>query len=70
MAKVVLYVDRETGEKESLESAIRRFKKKVLSDNILYECRRREYFVPKPLARKLKSIEAKKRQKKNYKPKY
>ena len=70
MAKVYARTDRETGEKEDITSLLRRFKKKVMEDQILYECKRREYFVPKPLARKLKAIEAKKRQKKNYKPKY
>lgn len=70
MAKVVLYRDKETGQPEDITSALRRFKRKVLDDQILYECKRREYFLPKSLRRKMKSIEAKKRQKKNYKPKY
>jgi len=70
MAKVYAYTDRNTGEKESVESLMKRFKKKVTEDRILYECKRREYFVPKSLKRKLKGIEAKKRLTKNYKPKY
>ena len=70
MAKVYTRVNRETGEKEDITSLLRRFKKKVMEDQILYECKRREYFVNKSLKRKLKSVEAKKRQKKNYKPKY
>lgn len=70
MAKVYARVNRETGEKEDITSLLRRFKKKVMEDQILYECKRREYFVNKSLKRKLKSVEAKKRQKKNYKPKY
>ncbi len=70
MAKVIAYRNRETGELEDITSLIRRFKKKVLDDQILYECKRRECFIPKSLKKKLKSIEAKKRQKKNYKPKY
>lgn len=70
MAKVVAYVDRTTGEKESAESMLRRFKKQVLNDQILYEVKRREYFMNPALKRKMKSIEAQKRQKKNYKPKF
>lgn len=70
MAKVVAYVSRETGEKEPVDSLIRRFKKQVLNDNILYECKRREFFMKPALKRKMKAVEAKKRQKKNYKPKF
>lgn len=63
MAKVVAQIDRNTGELESVDSLIRRFKKQVLKDDILYECKRRQYYVPKSLARKLKAIEAQKRRK-------
>jgi len=70
MAKVYAKTDKETGEKEDLTSLLRRFKKKVTEDQILYECKRREYFMNRALKRKMKSIEARKRQKKNYKPKY
>ena len=58
MAKVVAQIDRNTGEKESVESMLRRFKKQVLKDDIMWEVKRRQYFVPKSVARKLKSIEA------------
>lgn len=61
MAKVVAYKDRDTGELESVDSMLKRFKKRVLDDNILGECKKREYFVKKSLARKLKSIENQKR---------
>ena len=70
MAKVYAYKDKNTGEPEDLTALLRRFKKKVTEEQILYECKRREYFLPKALKRKMKSIEARKRQKKNYKPKY
>ena len=70
MAKVFTRRDRETGELEDISSLIRRFKKQVINDQILYECKRREYFVKSSLKRKLKSIEAQKRKKKNYKPKF
>ena len=70
MAKVIAYKNKETGELEDVTSLLRRFKKKVIEDQVIYECKRREYFVPKSLKKKLKAIEAKKRQKKNYKPKY
>ena len=63
MAKVVAQIDKNTGEKESVESLIRRFKKQVLRDDIMWEVKRRQYFVPKAMARKLKSIEAIKRSK-------
>lgn len=63
MAKVVAYKDKNTGEVESLMSMLKRFKKQVLNDNILGECRKREYYVPKSLKRKLKSLEALKREK-------
>jgi small subunit ribosomal protein S21 len=63
MAKVVAQIDRNTGEKESVESMLRRFKKQVLKDDIMWEVKRRQYFVPKSVARKLKSIEAIKRSK-------
>lgn len=70
MAKVNRYRDKETGEPEPLDALIRRFKKVVTADRILYECRRKEYFLKKSLKRKAKSEEARKRTKKNYKPKY
>lgn len=70
MAKVYAYKDKNTGELEDLSELLKRFKKKVMEDQILYECKRRKYFMSKAIKRKMKSIEARKRQKKNYKPKY
>lgn len=42
-----------------LDQMIRRFKKQVENEGILEECRRREYFLKKSLARKEKSKRAK-----------
>lgn len=67
MAKIVAYIDKNTGEKEGLDSMLRRFKKKVLNEGILDECKKREYYVKPTVKRKLKDIEAAKRKKKNYK---
>lgn len=52
MAKVVLMKD------ETVDSLIRRFKQQVKKDNIIQECKKREYYVPKSLARKIKSENA------------
>lgn len=70
MPKVIRYKDKGTGELEPLDALLRRFKKAVTADRTLYECRRRECFLKKSLKRKAKSAEARKRMKKNYKPKY
>ena len=35
MAKVVAQIDRNTGERESVDSMLRRFKKQVLKDDIM-----------------------------------
>lgn len=58
MAKVTVRKDRETGEVETIDSLVKRFKKQVQKDDTLYECKRRQYFVKKSLARKAKSVEA------------
>lgn len=63
MAKVIAQIDRTTGERETVESLIRRFKKQVLKDDIMWEFKRRQYFKPKSVARKEKAIEAVKRRK-------
>ena len=63
MVKVVAQIDRNTGERESADSLIRRFKKQVLKDDIMWEVKRRQFFKPKSLARKEKAIEAIKRSK-------
>jgi small subunit ribosomal protein S21 len=43
------------GENETLESALRRFNKKVLQDGILAEARRRAHFEKPSVARKKKA---------------
>ncbi len=67
MAKVVLYVDKNTGEREALDAALRRFKKQVFNDNIIQECKKREYFKSKSVKRREKSEEAQKRLRKKNK---
>ena len=54
MIKVVLR------EGETAEELTRRFKTAVKKSGILQECRRREFFLKKSLARKRKSEEARK----------
>ena len=51
-------------EGESLDSALRRFKRGVSKDGTLQEYRKREYYVKPSVARKLKSEAAQKRNKK------
>ena len=58
MAKVKMIVDPNTSEKESVDSMLRRFKKQVKKEGILQECRKREFFLKKSLARKEKSKRA------------
>lgn len=67
MAKVVLYVDKNTGEREALDAALRRFKKQVFNDKIIQECKKREYFKSKSVKRREKSEEAQKRLRKKNK---
>ena len=45
MAKVVQYVDKATGEKESLESLLSRFKKKVIKEDLMNELSKKLYFL-------------------------
>ena len=58
MVKVVLR------EGETAEDLIRRFKAAVKKSGILQECRMREFFLKKSLARKRKSEEARKEMRK------
>lgn len=50
-----------------LDSMLKRFKKQVIESGVLEECRRREFFLKKSLARKEKSKRAKIRLIKNNK---
>lgn len=67
MAKVVLSIDKNTGEREALDAALRRFKKQVFNENIIQECKKREYYMSKSLKRREKSKEAQKRLRKSMK---
>lgn len=50
-----------------LDQALRKFKKMVINDGILQECRKREYYLSKSQRRKLKDKEAAKRLRKKFK---
>ena len=49
------------GENESLESALRRFKRKTARDGVLAEIRKREHYEKPSVKRKKKSEAARKR---------
>ena len=53
-----MIVYQNTDEKESIDSLLRRFKRQVKKEGILQECRKREFFLKKSLARKEKSKRA------------
>ena len=59
MASVVRQMNRETGELESVETMLKRFKKQVLKDDILYECKIREHFMNPAEKRREKAKRAK-----------
>lgn len=61
MAKVVRQKD------EDISSLLRRFKRVVASEEILFEVKKREFFIKKPLARKEKAKRAMIRNKKKMK---
>ena len=61
MAKVVQHVDEMTGEKESVDSMIRRFKKLVIKDNLMDDVRKHEYYKSKSQKRREKRKEAERR---------
>lgn len=46
---------------ESLESMLRRFKKKLDKENVLYDMRKHDYYISKSVKRKLKSKLARQR---------
>lgn len=48
-------------EGESLDEAVRRFKRQVNKAGIIQECRKREFYLKKNLKRKLKSENARKK---------
>ena len=53
MAKIIRL--RTNGEKESVDSMLRRFKKMVIREEILIECKKREHFMSNREKRKFKS---------------
>ncbi|MBR1581641.1 MAG: 30S ribosomal protein S21 [Bacilli bacterium] len=48
-------------EGETLDEALRKFKRQVNKASIIQECRKREFFLKKSLKRKLKSENARKK---------
>ena len=52
------------GENESLENALKRFKRKVQKDGIIADMKRKEEYVKPSVTRKLKSANARKRARK------
>jgi small subunit ribosomal protein S21 len=55
------------GENESLENALKRFKRKVQKDGIIADIKKKEEYVKPSVRRKIKSQEARKRAKKEAK---
>jgi len=58
MAEVTLH------EGESIENALRRFKRQVLQEDILKEAKRRSYYMKPGQKKRLKSVVARKRERK------
>lgn len=63
MAKVYRLKDQTTGEYETVENMLKKFKKQVLNDNTLWICKQHEFFRSKPEKRRIKQEEALKRRK-------
>lgn len=53
------------GKDESLESALKRFKRKCQNSGILKEVRRREHYEKPSVRRKMKALEARKKSRKS-----
>ena len=51
---------------ESIESALRRFKRKVMTEEIIKDLKKHAHFVPPGQKAKLKSVNARKRNRKRY----
>ena len=56
----------QVGENENLESAMKRFKRKVQKDGIIADMKKKEEYVKPSVKAKLKSAEARKKNKKKY----
>jgi small subunit ribosomal protein S21 len=53
---------------ESIESALRRFKRKVISEEIIKDAKKHTFFIPPGQKAKLKSALARKRNKRKQRP--
>jgi small subunit ribosomal protein S21 len=53
---------------ESIESALRRFKRKVITEEIIKDLKKHAHFVPPGQKAKLKSQNARKRNRKRFRP--
>ena len=53
---------------ESIESALRRFKRKVISEEIIKDAKRHQHFIPPGQKAKLKSAMARKRNRRKGRP--
>ena len=53
---------------ESIESALRRFKRKVITEEIIKDLKKHAHFIPPGQKAKLKSANARKRNKKRFRP--
>ncbi len=53
---------------ESIENALRRFKRKVITEEIIKDLKKHAHFVPPGQKAKLKSANARKRNRKRYRP--
>ena len=65
MARVIRLTNKETGEKESLESMLKRFKKQVLAEDIIADYKKHEFFRSKSIKRKEKILANQRRALKN-----
>lgn len=53
---------------ESIENALRRFKRKVISEEIIKDLKKHAHFIPPGQKAKLKSVNARKRNRRRFRP--
>ncbi|MBC7798392.1 MAG: 30S ribosomal protein S21 [Pyrinomonadaceae bacterium] len=53
---------------ESIENALRRFKRKVITEEIIKEAKKHSFFIPPSQKAKLKSVNARKRNRRKNRP--
>ena len=63
--RVVIVSEVRVGKDESLESALKRFKRKCQNSGILKEVRKREHYEKPSVRKKMKAIEARRKSKKS-----